>query len=88
MGLAPVGCFPPNGYGLYDMIGNTWEWTSSTAAPIADGTPSVRIPRVIKGGSFMCSQDFCQRYRPAARQFQESGFSAVHIGFRTVSKTP
>jgi len=92
---APVGCFPANGYGLYDMIGNVWKWTSSlyTAADAKDEmpempmsrTPASRVLRTIKGGSFLCAPNYCRRYRPAARQSQETGFSAAHLGFRTVS---
>ena len=94
-GRAPVGCFPANGYGLYDMIGNVWKWTSSlyTAADANDEmpdmpmsrTPMSRVLRTIKGGSFLCAPNYCRRYRPAARQSQETGFSAAHLGFRTVS---
>jgi len=70
---APVGCYPPSEIGLYDMIGNVWEWTSS---------PHGASQRVIKGGSFLCANNFCKRYRPDARQFQDSDFSTNHIGFR------
>lgn len=76
-GRAPVGCFPPNGYGLYDMIGNVWEWTKDAASP--DGEI-----RVIKGGSYLCAENYCARYRPAARQFQERGLGTDHIGVRFV----
>lgn len=85
-GLAPVGCFPANGYGLYDMVGNAWKWTASLYSPERASTvPASRVERVIKGGSFMCSSNYCQRFRPSARQPQESGFSSMHLGFRTVS---
>lgn len=84
VGAAPVGCFPANGYGLYDMIGNVWEWSSSPYDPNAPKTPPSRLLRTIKGGSFLCAPNYCRRYRPAARQPQESGFSALHLGFRTV----
>ncbi len=94
-GRAPVGCFPANGYDLYDMIGNVWKWTSSPyATPESkDAMPAMtlnkmatwRVLRTIKGGSFLCAPNYCRRYRPAARQSQESGFSAAHLGFRTVS---
>lgn len=77
VGRAPVGCFPANGYGLYDMIGNVWEWTSNAGGPQAD-------MRVIKGGSYLCAANYCARYRPAARQFQERGLGTDHIGMRLV----
>lgn len=96
-----VGCFPPNGYGLYDMAGNVWEWTKDWFKPGLDadddenpegpplnlsydpeepGTPK----HVIKGGSFLCSDDYCYRYRPSARSPGPNDTGASHIGFRTV----
>ena len=76
-GTAPVGCFAPGLTGAYDMIGNVWEWTDTPFAPA--------VPRfTIKGGSFLCSEDYCQRYRVAARQSLEGDFSTAHIGFRIV----
>jgi formylglycine-generating enzyme required for sulfatase activity len=94
-GTSPVGTFPPNGYGLYDMIGNVWEWTTSPFIPPgADGgknsccsasepdTQAVR--RVVKGGSHLCAPNYCLRYRPAARQGEAVDTSTCHIGFRCV----
>ena len=74
-GASPSGCYQPSEIGLFDMIGNVWEWTN---------TPYNSRMNVIKGGSFLCSQDFCKRYRPSARQFQEKDFSTNHLGFRVV----
>ncbi|HEX4508165.1 MAG TPA: formylglycine-generating enzyme family protein [Alphaproteobacteria bacterium] len=97
-GRAPVGCFPANGYGLYDTIGNVWKWTSSLYATASthdempdmpmSKAPASRVLRAIKGGSFLCAPNYCRRYRPAARQPQETSFSAAHLGFRTVSNRP
>ena len=80
VGRAPVGCFEPNGFGTYDMIGNVWEWTSAIGS-----RPDASEPvNVIKGGSYLCAANYCARYRPAARQFQERGLGTDHIGFRLV----
>lgn len=76
---APVGCYEPNGFGLYDMIGNVWEWTDTVWDYPASSTANI-----IKGGSFLCAENYCRRYRASARQPQEVDFSTNHIGFRTV----
>jgi sulfatase modifying factor 1 len=91
-GTSPVGTFPPNGHGLYDMTGNVWEWTcdepaaSATTRPCcAPSEPGEHIPRrVIKGGSHLCAPNYCLRYRPAARQFEAVDTSTGHIGFRCI----
>lgn len=112
-GTSPVGAFPPNGYDLYDMIGNVWEWTSDwwSESRSRKGTrpccsarnprggslrdsfdpafPEMRIGRkVLKGGSHLCSENYCQRYRPAARHPEAIDSSTTHIGFRCVRRIP
>ena len=92
VGLAPVGCFKPNAFGLYDMIGNAWEWTSDRFEPAASQRRSVEDTpergetpgHVIKGGSFLCAANYCMRYRAGARQKQEDDLAASHLGFRTI----
>jgi sulfatase modifying factor 1 len=87
-GTSPVGSFAPNGYGLYDMTGNVWEWTTDTfdhAASACHGEPGDHIARrVIKGGSHLCAPSYCLRYRPAARQGEAVDTSTSHLGFRCV----
>jgi len=99
-GRAPVGCYAPNGYGVFDMIGNVWEWTADPYYPAHDAGANARNdapkgfdPRqpdipvgVIKGGSYLCAADYCARYRPAARHAQDTGLGTNHIGFRTVGR--
>jgi formylglycine-generating enzyme len=83
-GLAPVGCFAPNPFGLYDMIGNVWEMTGEDYGPTRPGEPPAPSRHVIKGGSFLCAANYCQRYRPAARQGQDSSLGSSNVGFRLV----
>ncbi|XP_075687996.1 formylglycine-generating enzyme [Rhinoderma darwinii] len=86
---APVTAFPPNSYGLYNMVGNAWEWTSdwwSTrhAAEEAHNPkgPSSGKDKVKKGGSYMCHKSYCYRYRCAARSQNTPDSSSSNLGFR------
>ncbi|MGZ5959706.1 MAG: formylglycine-generating enzyme family protein [Rhizomicrobium sp.] len=96
VGLAPSGCYAPNAYGLFDMIGNVWELTSDLYRPrhgetsSPDEMPMMRdAPRyVIKGGSFLCAPNYCMRYRSGSREGQEADLAASHLGFRTVLRWP
>ena len=93
-GTSPVDAFPPNGYDLYDMVGNVWEWTSSLySSPLADAgrsccnasdAPATAKRHVVKGGSHLCAPNYCLRYRPAARQGETTDSSTCHIGFRCI----
>jgi len=89
-GTCPVDAFPPNGFGLYSMTGNTWEWCADwfdvsfhrTAVPRNPKGPPHGTGRVIKGGSFLCHKSYCNRYRVAARTSNTADSSTAHIGFR------
>jgi formylglycine-generating enzyme required for sulfatase activity len=90
-GLAPIGCFPPNARGIYDMIGNVWEWTSDRfegAAPLEPVRDAADAPRVLKGGSNLCARNFCSRFRSGSRQPGDPGLGMSHVGFRTAADAP
>jgi formylglycine-generating enzyme required for sulfatase activity len=90
-GTSSIGAYPANGYGLFDMIGNVWEWTGSPftddpAKGCCSGTGAKDAGLfTLKGGSFLCAAEYCERYRPAARMGLPAGTSMAHIGFRCAS---
>lgn len=106
-----VKTYPKNGYGLYDMTGNAWQWVSDwyrfdyfaiqvrqngdnliinprgpnqSYDPTEPGVPSNAPKRVIRGGSFLCNESYCQSYRPSARRGSDPYSPMSHLGFRLV----
>ncbi|MCY4579749.1 MAG: formylglycine-generating enzyme family protein [Chloroflexi bacterium] len=96
-GTAPVDAYEPNGYGLYNVAGNIWEWTSDWFSPTFHvqagqvngvlenplGPPSGQA-KTIRGGSYLCHDSYCNRYRVAARTSNTPDSSTGNLGFRCV----
>nr|WP_268808878.1 formylglycine-generating enzyme family protein [Nonomuraea solani] len=74
IGTAPAESFEPNGYGLYNMSGNVWEWCADRW--------QAGVTRVMRGGSYLCHESYCNRYRVAARTSNDPDSSAGNLGFR------
>jgi formylglycine-generating enzyme required for sulfatase activity len=86
---APVGCYEANGYGLYDMAGNVWEWSNEGFGSRSQVIAKVGSePVSIRGGSWLCAPNFCGRFRPSARQPGDPLTGTTHIGFRTIKLAP
>ncbi|WP_373636757.1 formylglycine-generating enzyme family protein [Yoonia sp. BS5-3] len=90
MGTAPAQSFAPNGYGLYNMVGNVWEWTAdfyrikSLKKRVKEKLNAMKGFRLLKGGSYLCHQSYCHRYRIAARTGNSPDSTTPHQGFRVV----
>ncbi len=92
LGTSPVGTYPPNPLGLFDMAGNVWEWCQDwflpkyyLNSPVSDPQgPTIGKGRVMRGGSHLCHTSYCNRYRVSARSSNTADSASSNTGFRTV----
>jgi len=92
-GTAPVNAYPPNGYGLYNMTGNVWEWCVDWFGPPEIGPRPAHDPegaatgiqKVLKGGSHLCHSSYCERYKVHSRTGNTPDSTTGHIGFRVAA---
>ncbi|MGL4175868.1 MAG: formylglycine-generating enzyme family protein [Dermatophilaceae bacterium] len=89
LGTSPVGTYPPNGFGLHDVAGNVWEWCAdqwgtdhSSGGGHDPSSPVAGSSRVMRGGSYLCHDSYCNRYRVAARTHNDPQSAAGNLGFR------
>ncbi|WP_336857093.1 formylglycine-generating enzyme family protein [Sinomonas albida] len=93
LGTAPVKSFPPNEFGLYEVAGNVWEWCADWFLPryYANSPaqnpqgPPIGAGRIMRGGSYLCHESYCNRYRVGARSHNTPDSSSGNCGFRTVA---
>ncbi|MCF6521973.1 formylglycine-generating enzyme family protein [Streptomyces sp. JJ36] len=92
-GTCPVDAFPPNGHGLYNMTGNVWEWCADWFSPgfhkrgprVNPAGPPAGEARVLRGGSHLCHESYCLRYRTSARMGNTPDSSSGNTGFRVAA---
>ncbi len=90
LGTAPATSFPANGFGLYNVAGNVWEWcedwfTNRSDREIDAKQINNQTPKVMRGGSYLCHKSYCNRYRVAARSSNTMDSSTGNLGFRCVA---
>ena len=93
-GTAPVRAYPPNLWGMWQTVGNVWEWCDDWFAADTYLRGACRDPRgpqagttrVMRGGSFLCHNSYCSRYRNAARTSNTPESAAANVGFRTAAR--